>query len=121
MIEFMPESGGNIVGVRAAQKLTHADYERVFVPHLEELIRQHGKLRVLFFMDETFRGWDLESVWDNTRFDVRHRADFEKIAMVGAPVWEEWCVKFGARFLMKGQMRSFARDRLAEAWDWIRA
>jgi len=42
MIAFMPESEGNVVGLRASGKLTGADYERVLIPHLESLIERHG-------------------------------------------------------------------------------
>ncbi len=119
MIEFMQESRGNIVGVRASGKLTGVDYKRSLIPHLESLINQHRRLRVLFFMDEAFAGWDLEAAWNNTVLDFCHRSDFEKIAMVGAPAWEEWCVKL-AGFLMQGELRTFRREQLPEAWQWIR-
>jgi hypothetical protein len=119
MIEFMPESNENILGVRASGKLTDDDYKNVLVPKLESLLEHHSKLRVLFYMDENFRGWDLKSAWDNTTLDVKHRGDFEKIAMVGAPAWEEWCVKIAA-VLMKGRMRTFRSDELDRAWEWVR-
>lgn len=47
MIEFMKESSGNIVGIRATGKLTDADYDKVLVPHLEYLFERFGKLRAL--------------------------------------------------------------------------
>ena len=47
MIEFMDESAGNVVGVRASGKLTDADYKETLIPGLEKLFEQHGRLRVL--------------------------------------------------------------------------
>lgn len=120
MIEFMPESIGSAIGIRAGGKLTDADYKRDLIPRLDTLFNKHGKLRVLFFMDETFNGWDLEAAWDDASLGLRHRADFEKIAVVGGPAWVEWCIKF-AGFLMKGEIRTFGRDQLTAAWEWIRA
>lgn len=120
MIEFMKESSGNILGVRAGGKLTDTDYKRVLIPRFESMFDQHGKLRVLFFMDETFEGWDLQAAWDDASIGLRHRTDFEKIAVVGGPAWVEWCIKL-SWFLMKGEIRTFRRDQLAAAWEWVRA
>jgi hypothetical protein len=120
MIAFMQESGGNLLGVHAGGKLTENDYKDCLVPRLELLIDRFGKVRVLFYMDETFHGWDLKSAWANTTLDVRHRADFERIAVVGAPAWEEWCAKLAGRF-MAGEIRTFPPDQLQQAWDWLRA
>ena len=78
-------------------------------------------MRVLFLMDETFQGWSLKAAWANTIFDLKHRRDFEKIAMIGAPKWEERCVKTAATLLMHGKMRTFRPDQLNQAWHWLRA
>jgi hypothetical protein len=120
VIEFMDESHGNILGVRAGGKLTEDDYESRLVPRLESLIDRFGSVRVLFYMDETLRGWDLKSAWANTAVDVRHRTDLERIAVVGAPAWEAWCLKL-AGLLMAGEIRTFQPDQLQRAWDWLRA
>ncbi|MGV9799755.1 STAS/SEC14 domain-containing protein [Mycobacterium sp. NPDC003449] len=68
---------------------------------------------------ESFDGWDLSAAWANTLFDLRHRTDFEKVAMVGAPKWEEWCVKVPAAVLMRGALRTFPLDRLDDARAWL--
>jgi hypothetical protein len=120
MIDFMQESSGNVLGVQASGKLTQSDYKSRLVPRIESLIGRFGRIRVLFYMDETFQGWDLKSAWINSTLDVRHRADFERIAVVGAPAWEESCVKL-AGLLMAGEIRTFKSDQLQQAWDWLRA
>jgi SpoIIAA-like len=120
MIEFMQESSGNVLGVQAGGKLTEDDYRSRLVPRLESLIERFGSVRVLFYTDETFQSWDLHSAWANTALDVRHRADFERIAVVGAPAWEAWCLKL-AGLLMAGEIRTFQPDQLQQAWNWLRA
>jgi len=118
MIAIMPESHDDLLAVRAIGRLNGEDYEQCLAPRLEALIRKFPKLRVLFFMDETFSGWDLKAAWDNTVLDFRHRADFERIAIVGAPIWEEWCVRL-ARVFIRAEFRTFPRDRLQEAIGWL--
>ena len=38
--------GGKVLQIAVSRKLTHADYEQ-FVPALERLVKQHGRIRVL--------------------------------------------------------------------------
>ena len=121
MIEFMDESAGNILGIRASGRLSEASYRDVLAPRIGLLLQQFRTLKVLFVMDQTFEGWSLAAAWANTVFDFKHRKDFEKIAMVGAPKWEEWCVKTAATVLMTGEMQTFRLDQLTQAWEWLRA
>jgi len=120
MIEFLPESSENIIGFRAGGRLTDADYKETLIPTLEAAFERYGKLNVVFVMDDTFEGWDLEAAWDDASFGLKHRADFNKLALVGAPRWVEWCVKLGG-FLMKGEIKIFPGDGLEEAWRWVKS
>jgi hypothetical protein len=54
-IQLNEENGGKTLVAHVSAKLTKADYEH-FVPEFERLVRQHGKLRVLFDMTG-FHGW----------------------------------------------------------------
>lgn len=120
MIEFMSESSSSVVGIRATGKLTDADYKHSLIPKLESLFSEHGKLNVLFYMDKSFEGWDLDAAWDDASYGLRHRADFEKLAVVGGPAWVEWCIKLSG-FLMKGEIRIFSADQLKSAWIWLKS
>lgn len=120
MLEVMSESEGNVLGIRARGALTTDDYRRVLVPRLESALERTHKIRVLFCMDETFEGWSVKAAWANTCLDFRHRTHFEKIAVVGAPTWEEWCVKLLARPLIAAEIRTFKLDQIQKAWRWLR-
>ena len=54
-IQIKEENGGKLVAVQVTGKLVKADYER-FVPELDRLTRQHGKLCLLFELTD-FHGW----------------------------------------------------------------
>ena len=71
----------------SAGRLAKADYEH-FVPEFERLVRQHGKLRVLFDMTG-FHGWDAGALWEDIKFDMKHFADIERLAMVGEKKWQQ--------------------------------
>lgn len=117
----MDEGAADIIGIRASGKLSRADYQEVLNPLVQSLRERFRTLKVLFVLAEGFEGWSLGAAWDNTVFDVKHRRDFEKVAVVGAPRWEEFCVKAAAPLVMKGALRTFRVDQLADARQWLRA
>lgn len=122
MMEILDESEGRVVGIRGSGKLTLDDYERVLAPRLETMARKFGpERRALFYMESEFKGWELSAAWANTKLDLRHRCDLEKVAIVGAPAWEKWCVKLAAGALMKGELCTFDADQLPEAWEWVKS
>jgi hypothetical protein len=119
VIEFLPDTTGNVVGISFRGKLYRGSYRDVLAPRIESLLERFASLRVLILIDESFRGWSVPAAWANTVFDVKHRRDFDKIAMVGAPTWEEWCVKAPATLLLRGELRTFPRSQLNQAWEWL--
>jgi hypothetical protein len=120
MFEFREERGSGFLDIRAHGRLTSDDYRHALAPRLESTLRRCEKIRVLFVMDETFEGWTLGAAWLNTSLDIRHRKDFEKLAIVGAPTWEEWCLKLAA-LLIAGEIRTFKPDQLHLARAWLHA
>ena len=120
MIEVLPESQDNILGVKGIGKLTDLDYKNILVPRLEGMIKDYQKVRCLFLMTEEFHGWELEAAWDDAKFGVQHRNDFEKVAVVGGPRWVEWGTKLAA-LIMRGEVKTFSSEQLDEAWDWVKS
>jgi hypothetical protein len=118
MIEFMDESTGKFVGIRATGRLTDEDYKDVLIPRLEALFDEHGKLDVLIHLDDGFSGWEAHAAWDDASFGMKHRADFEKLAVVGGPEWVSRGLN-AFSFLMKGEFRHYPADKLESAWEWI--
>jgi len=118
MIKILPQSHANILGIEALEKLTDHDYKMVLIPHLEKILAEHDKARILFNMGEEFHGWELAAAWDDAVFGIKHRHDFEKCAIVGGPKWVEWATKLGA-LIISGEIKTFPTNQLKEAWDWV--
>lgn len=57
-VDLHEEEGIKVLVVKMSGKLTKEDY-REFVPGVERLIKQHGKLRILCEMHD-FHGWTAE-------------------------------------------------------------
>lgn len=119
MLNVLSESSGNLLVVRATEKLTAKDYEESFIPNLEKLISQYGKVKVVMFLDEGFVGWEMGAMWDDAKFGIKHRNDFEKVAVVGGPKCVEWGTKIVSH-LMHGELKTFAVDKLEDALEWIK-
>jgi hypothetical protein len=120
MIKVLPESEENILILGAVGKLTDEDYRDVLIPRLESIIREHGKARLLLDMGDQFHGWEAAALWDDARFGLTHRSDFEKMGVIGGPKWVEWAMKIAA-LLMSGEVRSFSSGEREEALRWINA
>jgi hypothetical protein len=117
-IQLSEEDGGKTLAVHVSGKLVKADYEQ-FVPQFERLVRQHGKLRVLFDMID-FHGWEASALWEDTKFAIHHFGDIEKIAMVGEKKWQQGMALFCKPFT-NATVRYFDHIDAAEAQKWLGA
>ena len=115
-IKLNEENGGKILIVHVSGKLVKADYEH-FVPEFERLVRQHGKLRVLFDMTG-FHGWEAGAAWEDFKFGVAHFADIERLAMVGEKKWQQGMATFCKPFT-KAKTRYFDHTDDAGARKWL--
>ena len=85
-IQLNEENDGKFLVVHVTGKLVRADYVG-FVPEFERLLRLHGKPRVLFDMTG-LHGWDAGAMWEDIKFDIKHFADIERLAVVGDKKWQ---------------------------------
>lgn len=115
-IQLNEENGGKIVVVHVTGKLEKADYKS-FVPAFEGLVRQHGKLRLLFDMTG-FHGWDAGALWEDIKLDSKHFGDIERCAMVGEKRWQKGMAMFCKPFTT-ATIRYFDHADEAEARTWL--
>ena len=115
-LELEHGSAQKAVVVKASQKLTKEDYE-YFVPKIEALIKERGKIRVLFSMDD-FHGWKMGALWEDVKFALKNFNGIERLALVGGKKWEEWMAKF-CRPFTTARIRYFDRSEAEEATKWI--
>jgi hypothetical protein len=109
-------SVGRVLEVRVTGKLTKEAYQK-FVPAVDAQIKQYGKLRILFIMQD-FHGWTPGAMWEDLKFDLKHWKDIERLAIVGDKKWEKGMAAFCKPFT-KAQIRYFDVAQLAEAREWL--
>lgn len=115
-VQLNETMGGRVLEVHVSGRLEHEDYER-FVPELDRLIGEHGKIALVFDMVD-FHGWDAHALWDDVKVDFRHFLHFIAVAMVGDRAWQKGMAAF-CRPFTTAKVRYFQRDELAEARAWI--
>jgi hypothetical protein len=115
-IKLNETDGGKMLEVKVSGKLAHEDYLN-FVPEFERMIKEHGKLRVLFDMTD-FHGWEVGALWDDIKVDIKHFADIEQLAMVGDKEWEKQMSLFCSPFTT-AEIRYFDHAKAGEARAWL--
>jgi SpoIIAA-like len=109
---------GKILAIKLTGKLTKEDYA-CFIPEVERLVKQHGKLRMLVQMHD-FQGWTAGALWQDIKFDLKHFRDIERIALVGDKAWERGMEAFCKPFTT-ATIRYFDRSEADKAEAWIHA
>ena len=115
-IQLNEENGGKVLAVHVDGKLVKADYE-LFVPEFERLVRQHGKLSILFDMTG-LHGWEAGAMWEDIKLGIKHFDDIERLALVGEKRWQEGMAMFCKPFT-KAAIRYFDHADAAEARKWL--
>ena len=116
-IELKEDPNTNILKVNVSGKLMKEDYEE-FVPMMERLIKQHGKLKILLEMHD-FHGWELSALWEDIKFDINHFSDISCLAMVGESKWEHGMAIFCKPFTM-AKIKYFDKSEAEQAEAWIK-
>ncbi len=107
---------GKRLHVKVSGKLNKEAYE-TFVPTVERLIQEHGKLRILMEMHD-FHGWTAGALWEDMKFDFKHWSDIERLALVGESKWEQGMAIFCKPFTT-AKVRYFDQTSLSDAEAWI--
>src|ERR1043166_9716442 len=117
-IKLEQKDGSKVLEVHVSGTLAKEDYTH-FVPEVDRLVEQHGKIRVLLDMQD-FHGWNAAALWEDIKFDVKHFSDIERVAMVGERKWQEAMSKF-CRPFTTAKLRYFDHSQTAAAHQWAEA
>ncbi|MBU1192247.1 MAG: STAS/SEC14 domain-containing protein [Gammaproteobacteria bacterium] len=105
-----------VLTITAKGTLTQQDYEDV-MPSLESILEQHSKLRFYIKLEDC-SGIRPGALWEDLKFDMKHRSKFGRTAVVGDKKWEEWGTKL-AQWIVKDEVKFFHADQRDEAWEWV--
>ncbi len=107
----------NVLAIEAVGKVTHEDYHDTFIPKAEAMIAK-GPIRMLYVIGKDFVGFELEALWDDGKFGLKHWNDLSHIAVVADQSWLRAAVSMFTPFF-RGEVRLFNLSELQAAKDWI--
>lgn len=114
LIEGMPP---DVPAIEATGKVTHEDYRTILIPKAEAMMAR-GPIRMLYVIGKEFTGYELEALWDDGAFGIKHWHEFRRIAVVADQAWLRATISMFTPFF-PAEMRLFALAELHEAKDWI--
>ncbi|MFY9642354.1 MAG: STAS/SEC14 domain-containing protein [Rhodomicrobium sp.] len=114
LIEGLPQ---DVLGIEATGKVTHADYATILIPAAEAMMAK-GPVKMFYVAGEGFEGYELEALWDDGAFGVKHWHDFSHIAVAADQLWLRAAITMFKPFF-PGEVRLFKLSELPEATRWI--
>ena len=105
------------LGIRAFGKISSDDYEKILIPAMEDMIKEHSPINVLVDLSE-FQGMEAGAFWDDFKFGIKHLNDFRRLALVGGQKWIDWAAKL-ADPITKIHIKAFHVNELEKAWRWV--
>ena len=114
-MQLIEANGGRLLEVRVSGKLAKEDYGH-FLPQLERLVQQHGKISMLLEMVD-FHGWTPGALWEELKADFKHFSDVQRVAIVGEKKWQKELSTWGKPFT-GAEIRYFERSELPQARTW---
>ncbi len=73
--------------INLSATVSHADYENVLQPVLDELLQQHDNVNICIIFDEKFAGFELHALLDEAQIGIKHWRQWHKIALISEPKW----------------------------------
>jgi hypothetical protein len=98
-------------------KLSADDFVSI-TPQIDELIQQHGQIRLL--VDATaLNGWEnTEALRKHILFVKDHQSKVKRIAVIAGHNWQGWLAEV-VNIFVHPQIRAFSRDQEAAARQWL--
>ena len=117
MFTFIVGMPPDVMAIEASGKVTHEDYRDTLIPKAEAMMAK-GPIRMLYVIGKEFTGFELEALWDDSVFGLKHWHDFSHIAVVTDNTPIGAMVNMFKPFF-HGEVRLFRLAELPLAKDWI--
>lgn len=117
MLKVINGLPSDVLGIEATGKVTHEDYQEVLIPTAEALMAK-GPLNMLYVVGPDFMGYEIEALWDDGAFGIKHWHQFKRIAVVTENTWLRSAVTMFSPFF-PGHVQLFSLSELDTAKDWV--
>lgn len=114
IIEGMPP---DVLAIEAVGTVTHEDYRTILIPKAEAMMAK-GPIKMVYVIGKDFAGYELEALWDDGAFGIRHWHEFKRIAVVTDQAWLRASISMFTP-LFPAQVRLFNLSETSAAKDWV--
>ena len=113
-IEGLPP---DVLAIEAISTVTHDDYRSVLIPKAEAMMAK-GPIKMLYVIGNDFKSFELEALWDDGTFGIKHWRGFDRVAVVTDHAWLLSVTSMFTPFF-PGEVLLFGVSELPAAKDWI--
>ena len=117
MFRLMEDMPPDVLAIEAVGKVTDEDYRTTLIPKVEAMMAK-GPIKMIFVIGKEFSGYDLEALWDDGAFGIKHWREFKRIAVVADQAWMRAATSMFAP-LIPEEVRLFNLSELSAAKNWI--
>jgi hypothetical protein len=117
MLKFITGMPSDVLAIEASGTITHDDYRTVLIPKAEAMMAE-GPIKLIYVIGTEFAGYELEALWDDGAFGIKHWHEFKRIAVVADQAWLRASVSMFTPFF-PAEVRLFSLSELEAAKDWI--
>jgi len=118
MLEKMKDLPNGIDGVKAVGKTSKEDYERVFVPLIDEARREGRRIRFLYQLGPEFEAFSPGAAWEDAKIGFHSLRLFDGCAVVTDAGWIRESTRV-VGFFMPCPVRVFGNQELDKAIAWL--
>jgi hypothetical protein len=107
----------NVLKVTVPKTLKADDFRQI-APQVDELIRQHGQIRLLLDAS-SFGGWEnMQAFERHIGFVKTHHQKIERAAVIAGHAWQHW-VAGVVRHFVHPEIRIYDKKQETEAVPWL--
>lgn len=118
MLNKLSDVPAHVAAFKATGKVDKDDYERILVPEIERVDKQHGHIHFMMVLETPVKDFSLGAWLQDAAIGLKHFRGWKKIAIVTD---EKGVEKFSDVFsaVIPGETKGFPLSRLAEATRWV--
>jgi hypothetical protein len=106
-----------VLAFKAVGKIEASDYADVLRPSIEQAIKEHGKVRLVFELGTEFEGYTAGAAWEDAKLWGPHLTAWERCAVVTDHTFMADAIRaFG--MIMPSEIKVFAVSELDAALAW---
>lgn len=120
MLQILQNIPSHVAAFKATGEVTKDDYERVLVPEIERVDKQHGHIHFMMVMETSAKNFSFGAWLQDAMEGLKHYRGWKKVAIVTD---EKGIEKFTNIFsaLIPGSSKGFPLAELEQARQWVAA